>query len=136
MSGPNQHIRTAVAAGTIRRSRVIMGSGEYGCVEASTNLSFPPLGIALEHSRNPPGTPFDTSLQIADTNDEVPYYAAGAIGRAECGGTCTAGKLLTYDSTARVVDAGGSPPFSMHCIGKALENGAAGDVIRVEVLPR
>lgn len=136
MSGPNQHIKTAISGGNIRRSRVIMGSGEYGAVEASTNLSQPPLGIALEHTRNPPGTPFDVSGVIATSGKEVPYYAAGAEGRAECGGTVTAGKLQTYDSTARIVDATGSPPYSMHVVFKAKESGGAGDLVRGEVLGR
>lgn len=136
MSGPNMGYRTAVAGGTIRRSRVVMGLGEYGAVEASTNLSFPPLGIAFEHSRNPPGTPYDTSLQIADSGDEFAYYGAGSEGRAECGGTVTAGKLQTYDSTARIVDATGSPPYSMHVVCIAKENGSTGDVVRVNVLGR
>lgn len=136
MSGPNLHYRTAVAGGAIRRSRVVYTIGEYLIGEMSTNLSQPPAGIAMEHTRCPPGTPFDTSLQIGFSGDEVPYYGPGAEGRAECGGTVTAGKLQTVDSTARIVDATGSPPFSFHCVFEAKESGSAGDVVRGIVLGR
>lgn len=133
MSGPNEHLKTAVAGGNIRRSRVVMMTSPFTVVEMSTNLSFPAFGIAQEWTRNPPGTPFDTSLRAAESGDELRVYGPGSEGKAECGGTVTAGKYVTADGTARIVDAGGSPPWSFHVVGRALEDGAAGDVIRVQV---
>jgi hypothetical protein len=132
----HEHMRTAVSGGNIRRSRVIFQTAEWTANEMSTNLSFPPLGIAQEWGRYPPGTPFDVSNEAARSGDEVLYYAPGSVGLAECGGTVTGGKVQTVDSAARIVDATGSPPWSFHAVCKALEDGSAGDVVRVEVLGR
>lgn len=132
-----EHIRTAVSGGALRRSRVVYMSDDYKVLEMSVNTSFAPFGILQEYCRYAPGTPFDTSLQAATASgQEVLVYCDGATAIAECGGTVTAGKLVTSDSTARIVDVGGAPPFSMYVVGRALEDGAAGDVIRIEVIIR
>jgi len=132
----NEHMRTAVSGGTIRRSRVVWMSDDYTVLEQSVATSFAPYGIAQEWCRNAPGTPFDTSLYAAASGDELLVYTDGATGLAECGGTVTAGKMLVADSTARVVNATGAPPFSFYTVGRALEDGDTGDVIRVEVIIR
>lgn len=128
------HKKTAVCGGNIRRNRVVWMNDDFTVLEMSVATSFVPFGIAQGSSRNAPGTPFDTSLFAGSSGDEICVWTDGAEGAlAECGGTVTAGKTLTADSTARVVDAGGAPPFSFYPVGVALEDGATGDVIRIKV---
>lgn len=129
----HNHTKSAIAGGNLRRSRVVFLSDDYTVLEMSVATSFAPFGVTQEYCRKAPGTPFDTSLHAAAAGDEVLVYTAGAIALAECGDTVTAGKTLTVDSTARVIDAGGAPPFSFYPVGVALEDGAAGDVVRIRV---
>ena len=134
----HEHMRTVVVGGTagtdkVRRSRVVYLSDNFAVLEMSVQTSFPAFGIAQEWCRQAPGTPADTSLFAGASGDEIMVYVNGCIGLAECGGTVTQGKVVTGDSTARIVDAGGAPPFSFYAVGLALESGAAGDVVRVKV---
>jgi hypothetical protein len=130
----HNHTKTAVSGGNLRRGRVVFLSDDFTVLEMSTALSFPVFGVTQIHSRKAPGTPFDTSLYAAQSGDEVTVTVQGGTALAECGNTVTAGHYVVADSTARVANAGGSaPPFSMHIVGKALEDGAAGDVVRVLV---
>jgi hypothetical protein len=137
----HNHTRTAISGGNLRRSRVVYMSTDFTVLEMSVATSFQPYGVTQEYSRKAPGTPFDTSLFAAASGDEVLIYGAGATALAECGGTVTAGKRVTVDSTARVVDsvfAGGLTSLAISMgweVGLALESGAAGDVVRVEVNP-
>lgn len=134
---PQEHMRSIVAGGTIRRSRVVYVSTDYTAVEqVSYSVSFMPLGISQEWCRNPPGTPYDTSLNAAVSGEELLVYTDGSIALAECGNTVTAGKMVVSDTTSRIVDAPGAPPFSFYTVGRALESGAAGDVVRIEVILR
>lgn len=130
----HNHTGTGQANGNIRRGRVVFLSDDFIVSEASVNTSFPPIGITMEYTRFAPGTPFDTSLYAATDGLEVAYTGNGGVAKAECGGTVTAGKAVTYDSTARIVDATGFPgPVSYWVVGIAREDGAAGDVVRVDV---
>lgn len=138
----HNHTITAVSGGNIRRGRVVFLSDEWTVLEASVNTSFPPLGISGPNSRKAPGTPFDTSLYHAQSGDEVFIFTAGyQSALAECGGTVTAGKRVTWDSTARIVDSvsgGGLTSLAISFnweVGTAMESGAAGDVIRIQVHP-
>lgn len=135
------HVKSAVAGGNIRRGRVLFFSDDNIVLEASVNTSFPPAGIAGTNSRWAPGTAFDTSLFHATSGQEVLVATNGAEALAECGNTVTAGKAVTYDSTARVVNStlGGAtslPVLQAFEIGTALEDGTAGDLVRIRVQPQ
>lgn len=130
----HEHMKTAIAGGNIRRSRVVMLTDEFIAVEMSTNLSNPSFGIAQEWCRQPQGTPFNTSMEAATSGEEFLAYTQGQIGLAECGGTVTAGKMQTTDSTGRIVDSTGSPPQSFWNVFRAEENGTTGLVVRGMVL--
>lgn len=136
MSGPNEHMKSAVVGGTsqkVRRSRVVWMTSDFSVLEASnaTASSFAVVGVAQPWTRNPAGTPFDTSLEAGNSGDEIMYYANGAEGYVELGGTVQAGNPIGPDTAARAVQA-----FSVGIsgtywtIGEALESGTAGDVIR------
>lgn len=131
--GMHNHTKSAISGGNIRRSRVVYMSTDFTVLEMSVNTSFPVYGVSQEWSRQAPGTPFDTSLYAAQSGDELLVYVAGSTALCECGNTVTAGKMVTADSTARIADATGAPPWSFFAVGKALESGAAGDVVRVEI---
>ena len=130
----NEHMVSATCGGNIRRGRVVWMNTDYTVLEMSVAVSFPPFGIAQPSSRNAPGAPFDTSLFAGSSGDSICIWTDGAVGAlAESGGTVTAGKAVVADSTARIVDVGGAPPYSFVVVGQALESGAAGDVIRIKV---
>ncbi len=131
-----EHIKTAVCGGTIRRSRVVFMSDDFTVLEQSVNTSFVPYGIAQEYSRGAPGTPFTTSLEAGTTGDEIKIYGNGSVGLAECGASVTAGKMVTADATARIVNVTGAPPWSFFPVGMALEDGTVGQVIRIDVITR
>src|SRR3954470_2085253 len=98
------HVKSALSGGNIRRGRVLFMSGANIVLEASVNTSFPPVGVAGTASRWAPGTAFDTSLFHATSGQEVLVYTNGAEALCECGNTVTAGKQVTYDSTARILN--------------------------------
>jgi hypothetical protein len=111
-------------------------SDDYTVLEQSVNTSFAPYGIAQESSRGAPGTPYTTSLEAGGAGEEISIYGDGSTGLAECGASVTAGKLVTADATARIVNATGAPPWSFFTVGRALEDGTVGQVIRIEVITR
>lgn len=135
----HNHTRSVVAGGNIRRGRVVYMSDDYTVLEQSVNTSFEPYGIAQPNSRFAPGTAFDTSLFAATNGKSLLVYGRGSVALAECGGTVTAGKRVVADSTARIVDsvfAGGLTSLAISTgweVGTALEDGAVGDVVRIEV---
>ena len=137
----NNLTKTAISGGNIRRSRVVYMSDQFTVLEMSVATSFPPFGIVQDNSRKAPGTAFDTSLFAAASGDELLVWAAGSVALAECGNTVTAGKMVTVDSTARIINSTYGAATSLPVlfgweVGKALENGAAGDMIRIEVMPQ
>lgn len=139
---PNiEGMKTAVVGGTsqlVRRSTVVFLSDDFRVLMMSTNASFAPYGIAQNWVRNTPGTPFQVSNEAGSTDEEIMVWTHGAIALAECGNTVTAGKMVTTDTTARVVDSAGigaAISTAVWDVGLALEDGAAGDVIRVQVMP-
>ncbi len=137
----HNHTITAVSGGNLRRGRVAFLSNDYTVLEMSTpSNTGAPLGIIQIHSRKAPGTPFDTSLYAAQSGDEVTLSVEGATALAECGGTVTAGTRVTNDATARVIDTIFGVPTGASFgvswgweVGTALEDGAAGDVVRIRV---
>lgn len=137
----HNHTMTAVSGGNLRRGRVAFLSNDYTVLELSTpSNTGAPAGIIQIHSRKAPGTPFDTSLYAAQSGDEVTIYTDGAIALAECGNTVTAGTRVTSDATARIIDTIFGVPTGTSFgvswgweVGTALEDGAAGDVVRIKV---
>ena len=137
----HNHTTTAVSGGNIRRCRVVYLSDDFTVKELSTpSNTGAPLGISQEFCRKAPGTAFDTSLHAAASGDELLVYTDGSIALAECGNTVTAGTPVTHDATARVIDTifgvntGTSFGISWGWeVGTALEDGAAGDVVRIKV---
>lgn len=71
----------------------------------------------------------------ASGNADVLSVNQQGSGKIVCGGTITAGALITFNSTGQAVAAtqttGGSQPV-VHVIGRALEAGATGKVIAFE----
>ena len=135
------HVKSALSGGNIRRGRVLFFSDDNVVLEASVNTSFPPAGIAGTNSRWAPGTAFDTSLYHATSGQEVLVSTNGAEALAECGGTVTAGKQVTFDSTARIVNSTLGSATSLPVligweVGTAIEDGAAGDLVRIRVQPQ
>lgn len=145
-----EHMKTYVVDGTsqkVRRSRCVWQTSDFAVLEMSAafaaSVASPgiatPAGIAQEWSRNPPGTPFDTSLEAGLSGDEIMVYTNGAIARAELGGTVAAGQPLIAGTDARVITGGAvglganSVVTGAWLMGTALEGGTVGQVVRMEV---
>lgn len=122
------------------RSRVVWQSDDFAVLMMSTNTggSYVPVGIAQEWTRHPPGTPYNVSNEAGNNGDDILVYGAGSIALAECGNTVTGGRMVTVDSTARIVNSVVDEAISVNVwdIGMAEEDGAVGDVIRVRVMPQ
>lgn len=142
MSGPNEHMQTYVVGGTsqkVRRSRVVWMISDFSVAEMSCACgfsfqSFAPVGVAQPWTRNPAGTPFDTSLEAGLSGDEIMVYTNGAIAYAQCGGTIAAGQAVAPHTDGTIIAAvSNSITGDYWRIGVAKEAGAAGDVIRIDV---
>ena len=138
---PSENYLTAIVGGTtesVYRSRVVFISDDYKALMMTVNTSFSPFGVAQGSARQPPNTPFNTSMQAGISDQEIKVYGPGSTALAECGGTVTAGKMVTVDSTARIVDSS-APAAALSTplwdLGLALEDGGAGDVVRIRVMP-
>lgn len=139
---PKENKITAVVAGTsesVYRSRAVYLSDDYKCTMLTVATSFAPLGIAQEWCRQPPGTPYNTSMQAGISTEEIVIYAAGSEALAEVGSAgVTVGLMVTVDTTGRVVNSS-APPAALSTplwdLGVAMEDGTSGDVIRIRVMP-
>ncbi len=139
---PKENRLTAVIAGTserVYRSRAVYLSDDFKCTMLTTNaISFTPAGIAQEWCRQPPGTPYNTSMQAGVSGDEIMIYGPGSDALAEVGSAgVIAGVMVTVDSTARVVSRNSYGTIStvQWNLGVAMEDGAEGDVVRIRVMP-
>lgn len=142
MSGPNKHVYSAVVGGTgqkVGRGRVVFQNSDYSCLEMSSAgaTSFAPMGISQLNTQDPPGTPFDTSMYAGQSGDTISVFGNGSIAHAECGATVAAGQYVSPGTDARIVPSisfgYGTGLSFCHVVGKALEGGTTGDVVRMEV---
>jgi len=125
------------AGGTIRPSRFVKITGDSTVEEC--DAGDPIFGISGEWTRDTPVDVYtSTGINAALDGDQVTIYGTGDAGcLLEIAGVVTAGSLLQSDANGAGIVLTTIPATADQEAGAvALEAGAAGDKIRVQVLAR
>lgn len=120
MGAYNNH-RTFVATGNINPARFVKMSGDFSVAQAGASDS--PVGVSFDIARNA------TATLAAVSGEGIGVYTEGAECWLQAGDTVTAGQLLIPDASGQGVPVSGY--VSLGAI--ALEGGASGELIRVQV---
>lgn len=121
-----------VAGGNISPHRFVKSSTteDHTVLQAGTGESV--IGISHKGVRNAPYGALDDGYAAIDGESGFRIYLAGEICHLELGtGGATAGDLLKSDTNGKGVTADTDQDIYG---ARALENGAAGDVIKVQVV--
>lgn len=121
-----------VAGGDIAPSRFVKaGSTDFEVLQATANAQI--LGIAQEGTREAPIPSVSTNLAASDT-ETLSVYGLTEECLLELGGTVTVGARLKSDANGKGVAAATTGTTAQEYGAIALEGGASGELIRVQVI--
>lgn len=117
---------TCRASGDINPMRFVKMSGDNTVAESDANeLS---IGISMRQSKA-----FDSALAASD-DGQVAVYTVGQIAKLELGGSVSAGGLIKSDADGKGVAVATSGTTAQNVGAIAINGGASGEIIDVEVL--
>jgi hypothetical protein len=115
------------ATGTIEPSRFVTLSDASNFYCKQSGSGDKPLGVSQEFSRLTPLP--GASTYAATTGEELGVYTVGQVCYLECGTAITRGDYLKPDANGKALNSASTNKYG----AVALESGASGNLIRVQV---
>lgn len=123
-----------MANGDIRPSRFVKLDSSADCKGLEADANEIVIGISKESGREPP-LPSVSTVLAAAAGDPLPYYGDGETCLLELGsGGCSAGDRLKSDADGCGVVIATTGTTIQHIGARAMQAGAAGTKVRVQVL--
>ena len=115
------------ATGTIEPSRFVTlsAASDFYCKQSGSGDK--PLGISQEFSKLTPLP--SAATYAATTGQEIGVYTVGQVCYLTCGTAITHGDFLIPDASGQAINGASTEKYG----AVALESGASGDLIRVQV---
>lgn len=122
-----------MAKGTIRPCRFVKldASNPHGALECDANDI--PIGISYDGTNKPPIEGLVTTAYAAEAGQSLPLYGDGDICLLEAGDNVVTGNRLKSDNDGKGVPIATTGTTIQHFGAVALENGASGTLVRVQV---
>lgn len=123
-----------MAKGIIRPCRFVKldPTNPHGALECDANDI--PIGISYDGTNKPPLEGLVTTAYAAEDGQAISIYGEGDICLLECGGDVVTGNRLKSDADGKGVPIATTGTTIQQFGARALENGAAGTLVRVQIL--
>jgi len=119
------------AGGDIAPSRFVKGgSAAHTVIQATANAVT--IGISFEGTQEPPIPGYSTALAASD-GEQLKVYGEGEECLIEAGGTIAAFGEVKSDANGKAVAAAATGTVVQQVAAIALEGGASGEFIRVQI---
>lgn len=121
-----------LAGGTIRPSRFVKITAAHTVSESDANEAS--VGVSQEGGNQPPLSDLVSTINAAVSGETLKVYGLGDECLLELGDTVTAGQYLKSDADGKGVPVATTGTTLQLAGALALDAGAAGDLLRVQVL--